>query len=302
MKQKFSLCLMAALISIPSLFAQGKFAGSYRSLLKKVYQNKAQLPLPGFALQGGTFMGDLSVSWYRKGNLAVVLFESISKDGYQVYDVLQLSNLSANQTLCFADCLNARAIEDESIVALVMIEKRDLLKAISAWRWNDQIKALEAIDKIETGGISCPKEQLTFSQRASARWRPFLNKVYKGSNEISELKDYTLREGATLPNNVVAVSSYAKGNSVVLVFERIVEDNFRFVFDIVETTLAAGQDIRIGLCKKGDIDDGTIVAVVKSSSKERWQAEMAWVCDLYHMTVKALPANEVTCLGNYGEN
>jgi hypothetical protein len=105
-----------------------------------------------------------------------------------------------------------------------------------------------------------------------------------------------------LTNNVVAVSSYAKANSVVLVFERVMEDNFRFVFDIVEVTLAKGQDIRIGLCRNGKIDDGSIVAVVISSKQERWQATKAWACDLYHLTVTEVPAKEITCLGNYGEN
>jgi len=302
MNQKFTLCLLAALVSISSLFAQGKFAGSYRSLINKSYQDKSQLPLPGFTLQGGTFIGDLSVSWYRKGNLAVALFESISKNGYQVRDVLQLSSFSDNQSLRFGNCLNARAIEDEGIVALVTIEKHELLKAISAWRWNDEIKALESVEKIEAGGVSCPLDQLAFSQLASTRWKPYLNKVYKDSKEITELKDYTFREGTMLTNNVVAVSSYAKGNNIILVFERILEDNYKFVFDIVETTLSQGQDIRIGLCRKGNLDDSSIVAIVRSSGKERWQAEKAWVCDSYHLTVTESPAKEITCLGNYGEN
>ena len=301
MNPKSSLCLLAALVCVSSLFAQGKFAGSYRSLINKVYQDKSQLPLPGFTPQGGTFVGDLSVSWYRKGNLVVVLFESISKNGYQVRDVLQLANFSDNQTLRFGNCLNSKAIEDGSIMALVMVEKRELLKAISAWRWNEETKALETIDKIEAGGISCVSNQPSFSQMANAHWKPFVNKVYKDSKEIPDLASYTLREGTTLSANI-AVSSYAKGNSIILVYERIVEDNYRFVFDIVETTLTAGQDIRIGLCRKGAFDDPGIVAVVKSSSKERWQAEKAWICDLYFLTVTEAPASEVTCLGNYGEN
>jgi len=302
MKQKFSLCLLAALIYVPSLFAQGKFAGSYRSLINKVYQEPTQLPLPGFTAQGGTFVGELYISWYRKGNLAVALFESISKNGHQVRDVLQLSNFSDSQTLRFGNCLNSRAIEDGSIVALVMLEKHELLKAISAWRWNDEMKALENIDKIEAGGISCVNEQSFFSQQATDRWKPFLNKIYKDSKEIPALKDYTLREGTTLTNNVVSVTSYASRNKIVLVFERVLEENYRFVFDIIEINLAAGQDIRIGLCRKGNFDDGSVVAIVKSSNKERWQAEKAWTCDLYFLTVKETPAGEITCLGNYGEN
>lgn len=302
MEQKFSLCLWAALLSTFSLFSQGKFAGSYRSLLNKNYLNKSQLPLPGFTLQGGTFIGDLSVSWYRKGNLAVALFENISKNGYQVRDVLQLSNFSDNQSLRFGNCLNARSIENESIVALVTVENHDLLRAISAWHWNDEIKALEAVDKIEAGGFSCPREPLVFSQLAPPNWKPFVNKVYKDTKEIPTLKDYTLREGAMLSTNAVAVSSYVKASKLILVFERILEDNSRFVFDIVETVLTPSQDLRIGLCRKGNVDDGSIIAVVTSSNKDRWQATKAWTCDLYHLTVTETLATGITCLGNYGEN
>lgn len=301
MKQKFSLCLLAALVSTHCLFAQGKFAGSYRSLLNKSYQDKSQLPLPGFTLQGGSFIGDLSVSWYRKGNLAVALFETISKNGYQVRDILQLSNFTDNQSLRFGNCLNARAIEDGSIVALVTVEKNDLLRAISAWRWNDELKALEAMDKIEAGGVSCSAASAMFSQLASPNWRPFVNKIYKDTKEIPALQSYALREG-TMLGNTVSVSSYVKTNSVVLIFERVMEDNYRFVFDIVETTLAKGQDIRAGLCRTGNADDATIVAVVTSSKQDRWQATKAWACDMYQLIVTEMPAKEISCVGSYGEN
>lgn len=304
MKQFFFVWLSVALfLSVSSLFAQGKFAGSYRSLLGKTYQDKSQLPLlNGFTLQGGTFINDLSASWYRKGNLVIALFETISKNGYQVRDVLQLSNFTDNQSLRFGNCLNSRAIDDEGIVALVTVAKGDLLYAISVWRWNDEVKGLESVDKDKANGVSCPTEPLSFSQMASPRWKPFINKVYKDSKDIPALKDYTLREGTTLSGNEVAVSSYTKDKSVVLVFERIVQDNYKFVFEIIETSLTEGQDIRVGLCRKENFDDGGIVAIVNSSTKERWQAAKAWLCDPYHLNVTEVAAKEVTCLGNYGDN
>lgn len=303
MKKIFRLCLLVASFPVSCLFAQGKFAGSYRALLGKTYQDKTQLPLlSGFTLQGGTFIGDLSASCYRKGNLAIALFETISKNGYTVRDVLQLSNFSDNQSLRFGNCLNRRAIDDESIVALVTVGKGELLQAVSAWRWNDEVKGLESIDKNDANGMSCPQEQLSFSQLASPRWKPFINKVYKDSKDIPALKDYTLREGTMLSDNIVGVSSFAKGNNVVLVFERTMEGNSKFVFEIVETTLNEGQDIRVGLCRKGNVDDAGIIAVVNTSTKERWQAAKAWVCDMYHLAVTETPAKEITCLGNYGEN
>ena len=247
-------------------------------------------------------MGDLSVSWYRKGNLALALFEQISKNGYVVRDVLELANFSEGQSLRFGNCLNARAIEDEGIVALVTMAKGDLLKATSAWRWNDEIKAIESIVKNEAAGISCPVEQLSFSQLAGPQWKAFVNKVYKDTKEISALKDYTLHEGAMLADKISGVSSYVKENSVVLVFEHRMEDNYRFVFDILEITLKEGQDIRIGLCRKGNLDDANLVAVITTSTQQRWQAVKAWICDGYHLMVTDIPAKEITCLGNYGDN
>src|SRR5260221_14197280 len=268
MKQSFRIWfLVALLLPVPRLLAQGKFAGSYRSLVGKTYQDKSQLPLSGFMIQGGTFMGDLSVSWYRKGNLALALFDQISKNGYLVRDVLQMANFSEGQSLRFGNCLHARAIEDEGIVALVTVAKGELLKATSAWRWNDEIKGLEIVDKNEAGGISCPLQQLSFRQLAGPQWKPFVNKVYKDTKEIPALKDYTLQEGTTLADKVSSVSSYVKANSVVLVFEHTMEGNYKFVFDIVEITLNEGQDIRVGLCRKGNLDDANIIAVVKASSQ-----------------------------------
>jgi hypothetical protein len=302
MKHKTSLCLLVALVSVSSVLAQGKFAGSYRSLLNKSYPDKSQLPLPGFTFQGGSFMGDLYLSWYRKGNLAVALFEGISKTGYRVYDVLQLSNFSDTQSIRFANCLNARAIDDEGIVAVVTATNTALLKATSAWRWNDEHKALESIDSNEANGISCPQQPEYSSLLTAPDWKPFLHQVYKDTKEIPALKEYTLSEGTLLPGNTVSVSSYTKPGYMVLVFERIVQDNYRFVFEIIETPITKNQDIRVGLCRRGTLDDGAILAVVQRSDKERWQAVKAWVCDGYHLTVTELPAKDITCLGNYGEN
>ena len=87
-----------------------------------------------------------------------------------------------------------------------------------------------------------------------------------------------------------------------MVFERVMEDNYRFVFDIIETTLTEAQDIRIGLCRRGTIDDGGIVAVAQTSNQKQWQAVKAWICDGYHLTLTEATAKEITCLGNYGED
>jgi hypothetical protein len=186
-------------------------------------------------------------------------------------------------------------------VALVTLGKEELLKATTVWRWNDEVKGLESIEKDKASG-SCPQQSLSFSQLASPRWKPFINKVFKDSKDIPELKEYTLREGTSLSGNQVSVSSYLKGNSLVLVFERTVEENYKFVFEIIETTLAKGQDIRIGLCRNGKFDDAGVVAIVTISKEERWQAAKAWLCDAYHLNVTEVAAKEVTCLGNYGDN
>ncbi len=303
MKQNCCTWFIVAFITSQSLLAQGKFAGSYRSLLNKAYQDKAQLTLlNGFVMQGSVYVGDLSISWYRKGNLAVALFETISKNGYLVRDVLQLTNFTDSQSLRFGNCLNARAIEDEGIVAVVTMSKGELLKATSAWRWNDEIKGLESVNKTEADGISCPFQPMVSRQFTSDRWKQFVNKIYKNTAEIPTLKDYPFRDGVMLTGNIVGVNAYVKGSDAVFVFERVLEDNYRLVFDIIETTLTEAQDVRIGLCRKGNFDDVGLLAIVQKSNQKQWQAVRAWSCDVYHLSVTEAPAKEVTCLGNYGDD
>jgi hypothetical protein len=283
------------------LHAQGKFAGSYRSLIGKTYQDKSQLPLTGFTLQGGTLLENLSMTWYSKGNLAVVLFEEISKNGYSVRDVIEISNFSKDQSVRFGNCLNSRLIEDGSIVALVKLATNELLNATNAWRWIDETKSLESISVNEINGISCPNESLSLSNMATPVWKPYVNKIFKDTKEIPALKDYTMKESSSLSPKT-GVTTFGKGKNIVIVFELVLEDNYRFVVDIVETTLTETQDIRIGLCKNGTFDAPGVVAVVEQSKAERWKAVKAWNCDSYQIAVKDLPAKDVTCLGNYGEN
>lgn len=303
MKQNFCTLFVVAFLSAQCVLAQGKFAGSYRSLINKTYQDKAQLSiLNGFMMQGSTFIGDLSISWYKKGNLAIALFEGVSKNGYLVRDVLQLSNLSENQSLRFGNCLNARTIEDEAIVAVVTVANGDLLKATSAWRWNDEVKALETMDKSEAENISCPVLPMTSGQFTSAQWKPFVNRIYKDVTDIPALNNYAFRDGALLTGNTVGVNTYIQGNHAVFVFERVLEDNYRLVFDIIETTLTEAQEVRIGVCRRGNFDDVGLLAIVQKSSQKQWQAVKAWLCDTYHLAVSEVLAKEVTCLGNYGDN
>jgi hypothetical protein len=303
MKTKFTFTtIIAVLLASSQLIAQGKFAGSYRSLVGKTYLDKSQLPLAGFTPQGGILLGNFSMTWYSKGNLAVALFEIISKGGYTVRDVLQLSNFSSSQSLRLGNCVNARMIEDDSYVALVQLGTGDLLRAVAAWRWNDETKALEAVDKNEAAQISCPQGPQTLSNLATSAWKPYVNKIFKDTKDIPALKDYTLREGTVLPNKITAVSVYAKGTNFVLVFELILEDNYRFVVDIVETTVTDKQDVRVAMCNNGQVDDPFILAVVQQSKEKRWNATQAWICNSEQTAIISLSPKGITCLGNYGEN
>ncbi|MFM8913917.1 MAG: hypothetical protein ACKOE6_13540 [Flammeovirgaceae bacterium] len=137
-------CLMANIV----VFSQGKFAGSYRSLLNKNYQNENQLTiLQGFTCRGGTLLSDpsdpiaLSGSWYIKGNLIVAIFEQTNEDKSRtILDVLEVRNVQPNQLLSIGDCKDGDN-QNAGFVVLVTQTKEERFKAVKAWYFNrDKIR------------------------------------------------------------------------------------------------------------------------------------------------------------------
>lgn len=144
-----SLLLCFVCISVPVLiFAQGKFAGGYGSLIGKNYKDEKELTiLYGFTSRGGTLLSDtddpvsLSASWYSKGNLIVALFEQKDGDkGSFILDVLEIRNVLTNQTLSIGDCKDGENVST-GFVALVNETKEERFKAVRAWFFNrDKIR------------------------------------------------------------------------------------------------------------------------------------------------------------------
>ncbi|MBS1950623.1 MAG: hypothetical protein OJF59_000814 [Cytophagales bacterium] len=146
MRNLFAVCLC---FSILVCSAQGRFAGSYRSLIgKKFFDEKQLTPLNNFTSRGGSVLGnpggeaDLSVSWYSKGNLIVALYESRENSTKEitVIDVLEIKNVQKNQELAMGVCTDGEN-EMPGLVALVQPSSAKRYKAIQAWNFNlDKIR------------------------------------------------------------------------------------------------------------------------------------------------------------------
>ncbi len=136
------------------LLAQGTFSGSFRSLVGKTYQDEKQLTiLQGFTSRGGSVLSDgFSGSWFIKGNLVVVLFESINQDNSRsILDVLEIKNVAKGHEISIADCLDGQQ-ENGGIVALVQTSHAERFKAIKAWYFNrDKIR----IESFSAAKVTC---------------------------------------------------------------------------------------------------------------------------------------------------
>jgi hypothetical protein len=130
------------------LYAQGKFAGSYASLINKNYMNEKELTqLRGFTLREGTLLSNyddpvkLSASWYIKGTVIVAIFEQINVDNSRVVlDVLEVKTALSNQILSIGVCQDGENI-NAGFVALVNQTNEERYKAVKAWFFNrDKIR------------------------------------------------------------------------------------------------------------------------------------------------------------------
>lgn len=124
-------------------FGQGKFAGSYRALVGKHYTDIKQLTLlQGFAQRSGTVVGDpsdergLSINWYRRGPLIVVLFESKEANAkdHVIIDVVEIRAVEKNQELKVGTCQDGEN-PMPGLVALVQTATGKT-KALRAWNAN----------------------------------------------------------------------------------------------------------------------------------------------------------------------
>lgn len=146
---KIILCF-AFLLLTNSLWAQGKFAGSYAALVGKKHKNEKDVPmLSGFTLREGTLLSayddpiKLTGSWYIKGNLIVAIFEQLDEEGGLILDVLEVKNVLPNQILAIGTCQDGEEI-NAGFVALVKQTNEERFKATKAWNFNRDKIRLEA--------------------------------------------------------------------------------------------------------------------------------------------------------------
>lgn len=158
---KITLLSICCLVTLQAA-GQGKFAGSYASLIGKKYTDEKQLTLlNGFTYRGGTMLSDVndpdgfSGGWYVKGNLIVALFEQkIGDKGRAILDVLEIKNVQKDQELSIGVCQDGESV-NEGIVALVQVSKDERFKAVKAWYFNrDKIRIdIFASDKVTCLGM-----------------------------------------------------------------------------------------------------------------------------------------------------
>jgi len=139
--------------------APSRFSGSYRSLVgKKISDIKELTVLSGFnftdkwsigSASEYDFNGMLSVSWYTKGNLIVVLYTSdlfvpeLNKKITIVLDALEITNVQKGQMLTIGVCQEGEK-PISSLAALVQPnDKADTLAALQAWHFNPRTFQIE---------------------------------------------------------------------------------------------------------------------------------------------------------------
>ena len=145
-----TLAVILSLACTVTLYAQGKFAGNFTSLIGKVYSDQSELPeLKAFISRGGAMVTriddpeKLTGQWFVKGSTAVVLFERMNENNErEILDVLTLTT-KKTQEIKIGECSHGDT-EMASLVALVSISKAERVKAIKAWNLNRDKVRIEA--------------------------------------------------------------------------------------------------------------------------------------------------------------
>lgn len=151
----FLSLLLLVFVCNNNLLAQGKYAGTKKSLIGKAYSDSRNIPgLTGWQFSEGsllTAIDDLEVitaDVFKKGTTYIVLF-SIKEDtadvNYTIADIIEIKNILKSQHIQTGLC---REGENESveIVALAKQETSDFSKAIKAWCLNRDKRRVEGMN------------------------------------------------------------------------------------------------------------------------------------------------------------
>jgi hypothetical protein len=130
------------------LFAQGNFAGAWKSLVGKTFKNENQiLALKTFTAKGGNLLTDIddeeriSCSSFSKGTTVVVLFQKILKDeSIEILEVIEVNNVLKTQEVKVGECRDGDS-DNVGIIALVNQTKAERWQAVKTWYFNrDKIR------------------------------------------------------------------------------------------------------------------------------------------------------------------
>jgi hypothetical protein len=161
MKQAFTVFILFFSFSTAAI-AQGKYAGTKKSLIGKVYTDSRNLA----ALKGWTFMeGGVANSLndpelitsdvFKKGTSYVVFFsikEDTASDKFTVIDVVEITAVIKGWTVRSSFCRMNKQ-ENNYIIAWGKENKEEYMKLIKkAWKFNPDKRR---IDAIPVKGIDC---------------------------------------------------------------------------------------------------------------------------------------------------
>ncbi len=161
MKKKIFVGLLTIII-VNALIAQGKYAGSKKSLIGKVYTHSRNLS----ALKGWTFMEGgvansindpelITSDVFKKGTTYVVFFsikEDTSSDKFTVIDVVEIMGVTKGWTVRSSFC-RQNGHENNYIIAWGKENTAPYMKLIKkAWRFDPDKRK---INIIPVKGIDC---------------------------------------------------------------------------------------------------------------------------------------------------
>jgi len=166
MKQLFLITLIFTGTSCATVaMAQGKFAGSEKTLIGKSYTDQKNIPWWKNYTQVESSVispvGDPAVfvaSVYKKGNVRLLVFSKNAegKDRwFVVLDVIEIKNFQAGWKVRTVDCDNGNEGAN-NIVALVKTQKGKKDIVLKAWRCNmDKIR----FDSMSTKLVHCSGDE-----------------------------------------------------------------------------------------------------------------------------------------------
>jgi hypothetical protein len=153
MKHFCCLLLFAAFTNFG--YAQGKYAGSKKSLIGKTYTDSHTIPgLAGWKYMEGsmiTRVNDpelMTAGVFKKGTTFIVLFsikEDTADTNFIIADVVEVKKVLSSQTIHTGTCYEGEN-ERMDIAALTRNEtNKESSKAVKAWRLNRDKRRIEII-------------------------------------------------------------------------------------------------------------------------------------------------------------